>query len=137
MRGPADVAARIFSILPFRPSPVHTGPGAGPGAGTAAPILGGLLSMACFGPAVLVRSTERDAAPCADGAGDGVVHTAGPVCAHRARSAHPVGLLSLRASGLALPAAGRCAHLLGSAGDPRTAFPAPVPFIRACRLRIR
>src|SRR5437762_4669855 len=137
MRGPADVAARIFSVLPFRPSPFHTGPGAGSGVGTAAPILGGLLSVACFGPAVLVRSTERDAAPCADGAGDGVVHTAGPVCAHRARSAHPVGLLSLRASGLALPAASRCAHLLGSAGDPRTALPASVPVSGARRLRSR
>src|SRR5438046_6783973 len=115
MRGPADVAARIFSVLPFRPSPFHTEPGAGPGAGTAAPILGGLLSVACFGPAVLVRSTERDAAPCADGAGDGVVHTAGPVCAHRARSAHPVGLLSLSDRILALLAPTGCAELLGAA----------------------
>src|SRR6266480_488317 len=109
MRGPADVAARIFSVLPFRPSPVHTGPGAGSGVGTAAPVHAGVLSTACFGPAVLVRSTERDAAPCADGAGDGVVHTAGPVCAHRARSAHPVGLLSLSDRSLALLSPSGCA----------------------------
>src|SRR5205823_15014229 len=93
--------------------------------------------MACFGPTVLVRSTERDLASCADGAGGGVVHTAGEILAHRPRSTHPVGLLSLRAGGLALSAAGRCADLLGSAGDSRTAFPAPVPPIRACWLRVR
>src|SRR5437868_9824000 len=137
MRGRADVAARIFSVLPFRPSPLHTGPGAGSGVGTAAPVHCGLLSMACFGPAVLVRSTERDLASCADRAGGGVVHTAGEIFAHRPRGAHPVGLLSWRAGGLGLPAAGRCAALLASAGDSRTAFPAPVPFIRACWLRVR
>src|SRR5256714_11018225 len=103
MRGPADVAARIFSVLPFRPSPFHTGPGAGPGVGTAAPILRGLLSMACFGPAVLVRSTERDAAPRADGAGGRGVHTAGEILAHPSRNARAVGMPPLPASGLALP----------------------------------
>src|SRR6266853_1589920 len=81
MRGLADVAARIFSVLPFRPSPFHTGPGAGSGAGTAASIHRGVLSVACFGPAVLVRSTDRDFAPRADGAGGGAVRTVGPVFA--------------------------------------------------------
>src|SRR6266853_3545534 len=129
MCGPADVAARIFSVVPFRPSPFHAGPGARSGVGTAASVHAGVLPMACLGPAVLVRSTDRDTAPCADGAGGGAVHTAGEILAHRPRSAHSVGLLSLRDSRLALLAARRCAHLLGSAGDSRAAVPAPVPFV--------
>src|SRR6202171_5275777 len=131
MRGPADVAARIFSVVPFRPSPFHTGPGAGSGAGTAASIHRGVVSVVGFGPAVLVRSSDCDFAPCADGAGGGAVRTAGQIFAHRPRSAHSMGLLSLRDSSLALLAASRCADLLGALCDSRTAFPAPVPFIRA------
>src|ERR1700681_2801959 len=98
MRGPADVAARIFSVLPFRPSPFHTGPGAGSGAGTVASIHRGVVSVACFGPAVLVRSTDRDFAPRADGADGRAVRAVGQIFAHRPRSAHSVGLLSLRDS---------------------------------------
>src|SRR3981081_246995 len=102
MRGPADVAARIFSVLPFRPSPFHTRPGPRSGAGTAASIHRAVLSMVGFGPAVLVRSTDCDFAPCADGAGGGAVRSVGQVFAHRPRSAHSLGLLSLRDSSLAL-----------------------------------
>src|SRR5205809_2701860 len=137
MRGPADVAARIFPLLPFCPSPFHAGPGARSGVGTAASLHGGVLSMACFGPAILVRSTHRDFAPCADGAGGGAVHTAGPVFAHRPRSAHSVGLLSLRDCSLALLSPSGCADLLGAAGDSRTAVPAPVPVSGARGLRSR
>jgi hypothetical protein len=131
------VTARIFSLLPFRPSPFHTGPGAGSGAGTAASIHRGVVSVVCFGPAVLVRSTDCDLAPCADGAGGGAVRTAGQIFAHRPRSAHSVELLSLRDSCLALLAASGCADVLGAPDDSRTASPAPVPFIRAHWLRLR
>src|SRR6267143_6261388 len=137
MRGLAIVAARIFSVVPLRPSPLHTRPGARPGVGTAASIHRGVLSMACFGPAVLVRSTDCDFAPCADGARGGAVRTVGQVFAHRPRSAYSLGLLSLRDSSLALFAASGCADLLGAPGDSRTAFPAPLPFIRARWLRLR
>src|SRR2546423_6228150 len=137
MRGPADVAARIFPALSFRPSPFHAGPGARSGVGTAAPLHGGVLSLACFGPAVLVRSNNRDFAPCADGAGGGAVHSAGPVFSHRPRSAHSVGLLSLPDRSLAVLSPRGCADLLGAAGDSRTALPASVPVGGARRLRSR
>src|ERR1700730_17250511 len=137
MRDVTDVAARIFSVVPFRPPPFHTGPGPRSGVGTAASIHRGVLSMACFGPAVLVRSTDRDFTPCADGAGAGAVCTVGQIVAHRPRSAHSVGLLSLRDSSLAVLLASGRADLLGDPGDSRTALPAPVPFIRAHGLRLR
>src|SRR5260370_16448760 len=113
MRGLANVAARIFSIVPLRPSPLHTRPGARPGVGTAASIDRSVLSMAYFGPAVLVRSTDCDFAPCADGARGGAVRTLGQVLAHRPRSAHSLGLLSLRDSSLPLLSASRSPHPFG------------------------
>src|SRR5260370_15940613 len=137
MRGLANVAARIFSIVPLRPSPLHTRPGARPGVGTAASIDRSVLSMAYFGPAVLVRSTDCDFAPCADGARGGAVRTVCQVFAHRPRSAHSLGLLSLRDSSLALLAASGCTDLLGAPSDSRTAFPVTVPFIRAHWLPLR
>src|ERR1700730_6068329 len=137
MRGPADAAARICPVVPFRPPPLHTGPGARSEAATAAPGHGGVLSMVVFGPAVLVRPTDCDSAPCADRAGGGAVRAVGQIFAHRPRSAHSLGLLSVRDSSLALLSASGCADLLGAAGDSRTGFPAPVPFIRAHWLRLR
>src|SRR5580693_913386 len=116
MRGPADVAARIFSVLPFCSSPFHTRPGARSGAGTAASIHRGVLSVVGFGLAVLVRSTDGDFAPCAHRAGGGAVRTVGQISAHRPRSAHSLGLLSWRDSSLALLAPSGCADLLGAAG---------------------
>src|SRR2546423_10864362 len=103
MRGPADVAARIFPVLPFCPSPFHAGPGARSGVGAAASLHGGVLSMACFGPAILVRPTHRDFAPRADGAGGGAVPTPRPAFAPRPRSAYSGRRPSAAAANLRLP----------------------------------
>src|SRR5437879_6376927 len=86
MSGRAPVAtARILSLLPFRSSPLHTGPGAGSGVGAAEPGHAGVLSMARLRHAELAQAPHRDVAPCPHRTRGGTVRAAGQVSADRAR----------------------------------------------------